>query len=65
MIFTAKLVQMSAMCKKKTDFIFAYSRVQPNLSKISANERNVQGGAGVLLTAYSALSFFVVNNFQM
>ena len=36
MIFTAKLVQMSAMCKKKTDFLFAYSRVQPNLSKISA-----------------------------
>ena len=65
MIFTAKLVQMSAMCKKKTDFLFAYSRVQPNLSKISANECNVQGGARVLLTAYSALSFFVVNNFQM
>ena len=65
MIFTAKLVQMSAMCKKKTDFLFAYSRVQPNLSKISANECNVQGGAGVLLMAYSALSFFVVNNFQM
>ena len=36
MIFTAKLVQMSAMCKKKADFLFAYSRVQPNLSKISA-----------------------------
>ena len=56
---------MSVMCKKKTDFLFAYSRVQPNLSKISANERNVQGEAGFLLMAYSALRFFVVNNFQM
>ena len=56
---------MSAMCKKKTDFLIANSRVQPNISKISPNERNVQGGAGVLLGAYAALSFFVVNNFQM
>ena len=42
MIFTAKLVQMSAMCKKKTDFLFAYSRVQPNLSKITASRAQMQ-----------------------
>ena len=65
MIFTAKLVQMSAMCKKKTDFLFAYSRVQPNLSKISANELNVQKKSVFLCMPSLALSFFVVNNFQM
>ena len=57
MIFTAKLVQMSAMCKKKTDFLFAYSRVQPNLSKISASR--VECAKEIRFSVYIFIGFEV------
>ena len=55
MIITAKLVQMSAMCKKKTDFLFAYSRVQPNLSKISATR--VECAKEIRFSVYAFIGF--------